>query len=257
MGGIADTFKPIFDLFLTPPFSFILVPGIIIIAIILIWYYFLKKPPEDKFEIETFQDVVANDLDEKFKVKGIHTKAGLTQGFDYLGNVDLWTRERGQMFPMVYDPKAEMFLDADPKKNPPIEYDLYIFRIFKGSFFLKLLHLAQKRYIIVKKEHLNNLEFSGNFRGWNINNSVQLTRWGNIFISSEVAEEYLTDIAIKRSHENTLTFLMNYSRKIIYLEMRHSKTMDRYITKKKTDKRAWEDYKKAEGYDEDSEYTED
>lgn len=258
MAGIQDTFKPLLDLIFTPPTAFIIWPIIIVVSIILIWYYFFKSPPEDKFEIETFNEIVLGDLDEKFKIKGIKTKAGLSQGFDYFGNIDQWTRERGRMYPMVYDAKQERFIEANPEKYKPKEYDLYIFRIIKGNFLTKLLRLATKKYVIIEKQHLSNLEFDTKFRGWNILNSIQLTRWGNVFISSEIGEEYLTDIAIKRSHENTLTFLMNYSRKIIYLEMRHAKVIDRYITKKKTDRKSWEDYKRAEGYDEElSEYESD
>lgn len=241
-------FQPFINFFGTPMGMFIL---IVAVVIFILYWYVSKKPQEDTFEIENFEDVLFTDVEEKFKLKGIRTKASLTQGFDFLGDVDTWIRERGKHQPLKYDSKIEQFIE-DPNQNPH-EYDLYIFRIWNANFIFKKLGIGQKKYVVVDVDHVANLDTRTSHKKWNLKPAIQLMRWGNIFVSSEAGEEYLTDIAIKRSHENTLTFLMNYSRKIIYLEMKHSKTMDKYARQKEIDSEQYNKYKKAEGYEEDGE----
>lgn len=231
--------------------------GIIVIAlssIVLIYYIltrFFKKKDWDKFEIETFEDVVLKDLDDKFKVKGIKTNSALVQGFDFWGSVDRWIRETGKHEVLTYDPKRQDYVIDDSKKMEFQEYDLYIFRIWKTNFLFKLLGIGKKKYVIVDKKHIANIDTKKpNYHQWNIGNNVQLFRWAGIFVTSSIGEDYVSDISIKRSHENTMTFMMNYARKIIYLEMKHAQIIDRYSTKKKIDRKAWAEYKRAEDIEE-------
>ncbi len=243
-------FEGIIDLLVSPIGLILIIVGV---SVALIYWYITKKEVPDTFEIETYEDVLFRDIDDKFRLKGISTKAGLTQGFDLLGDVDSWVRERGKHRPLKYDERIKEFVSDD--KVVPIEYDLYMFRIWNTNRLFKLLGLGNKKYVIVDKNHLANIDIKTGYKKWNLKPGIQLVRWGGMFVSSESGEEYLTDIAIKRSHENTLTFLMNYSRKIIYLEMQHSKMMDKYATKKAIDRKSWDSYKRAEGYDEDAEET--
>lgn len=241
-------FQGIIDLILSPIGIICIIAGI---SIYVLYWYFKRKPKEDTFEIETFEDTLLKDVDEKFKLKGIKTKASLTQGFDYLGDIDMWLRERGVHNPLVFDDQNKVFVQ-DPERKPK-KYDIYIFRIWKTNKLFKMLGFGKKKYVIADYDHLANIDSTRGFKRWNLKPSIQLVLWGNIFVSSEAGEEYLTDIGIKRSHENTLTFLINYSRKIIYLEMKHSKAMDKYAKYKEIDRATWDRYKKAEGVEEDAE----
>lgn len=241
-------FQPFINFLSTPLGMIILIVAVIVFVI---YWYVSREPEEDTFEIETFEDVLMRDVDEKFKIKGVRTKASLTQGFDFLGDVDSWIRERGIHKPLKYDSKLGQFIEDEGKEEK--EYDLYIFRIWNANKLFKLLGMGEKKYVIVELNHIANIDTKTGYKKWNLKPAIQLIRWGNIFVSSEAGEEYLTDIAIKRSHENTLTFLMNYSRKIIYLEMKHSKVMDRYARQKEIDRETWDKYKRAEGYEEEGE----
>lgn len=241
-------FDPMIELVQTPVGTIMLI-GLIGVGL----YYFITryitgKGEEDKFEIETFEDVVLKDLDEKMKVRGVKTNCALVQGFDFLGSVDRWMRERGKHERLIYDDKKGKFIEqADPKKKEFKDYDIYIFRIWNTNFLFKMLGFGQKKYIIVSKDHIINLDTKKtNLHQWNLKANIQMVRWGGVFISSAVAEDYVSDISIKRSHENTMTFMMNYARKIIYLEMKHSQVIDKYAMKKKIDRKSWESYKKAE-----------
>lgn len=250
-------FQPWIDL-ATHPIGLILIA---IVTIALIYHFFFRKGPEDKFEIERFEDKVAEDIDKKFKLKGIPVKGTLMQGFDFLGRVDMWLRMRGAHVPLTYDDKKGRFVETFEKKTikgkavkSPVKtpYDVYIFRIRKGNALSRALRLSKNIYALVEANHLSNFDVSKGFRTWNLKPHVEFKIWGGMYITSESAEEIISDIAIKRSHENTLTFLMNYARKIIYLELRHAKRLDRYRTAKEIEAKNWSDYKTG-GPEEESE----
>ena len=245
-------FDPMIELAQTPLGTMVLI-GLILVGAYYILTRYLTGKEEDTFEIETFEDVILKDLNEKMKIRGIKTACALVQGFDYLGSVDRWMREKGKHEMLIYDDKKGKFIEqADPKKREYTDYDIYIFRIWNTNFLFKLLGFGDKKYIIVDKKHIINLDTKKtNLHQWNLKANIQMVRWGGVFISSAITEDYISDISIKRSHENTMTFMMNYARKIIYLEMKHSQLIDRYAMKKKIDRKSWESYKKAEDIEDD------
>lgn len=240
-------FDPMVELAQTPLGTIVLI-GLILVGAYYVITRYMGGKEEDKFEIETFEDVVLKDLDEKMKVRGVKTNCALVQGFDFMGHVDRWMREKGKHEKLIYDDKQGKFIEqADPKKREFKDYDIYIFRIWNTNFLFKLLGLGNKKYVIVEKKHILNLDTKKtNLHQWNLVSNIQMIRWGGVFISSSMSEDYISDISIKRSHENTMTFMMNYARKIIYLEMKHSQNIDKYAMKKKIDRKSWESYKKAE-----------
>ena len=243
-------FQPLIDILSTPLGMIMAVVGVI--ALFLYWYSSRREEP-DAFEIETYEEILLKDVDAKFKLKGVRTKAVLTQGFDFLGDIDSWLKESGKHKPLVYDNQAGDYVEDPDAKDK--KYDIYLFRIWNANKLYKMFGLGERKYILVDKDHIANFDSKTGFKKWNLKPGIQIIRWGGMFVTSEAGEEYLTDVAIKRSHENTLTFLMNYSRKIIYLEMRHSKIMDKYARQKEIDSRSYEKYKRAEGYDEEGEET--
>ncbi|KYK22349.1 hypothetical protein AYK24_08375 [Thermoplasmatales archaeon SG8-52-4] len=242
-------FDPLIELAQTPMGTIVLIGLCIVGVYYVITRYFTGKE-QDKFEIETFEDVVLKDLDEKMKIRGIKTNCALVQGFDFLGSVDRWMREKGKYEQLVYDEKKDKYIE--PKEKVHIDYDIYIFRIWKTNFLYKFFGFGDKRYIIVNKTHLLNVDTKKvNLHQWNLKSNIQMVRWGGVFVSSAITEDYISDISIKRSHENTMTFMMNYARKIIYLEMKHSQNIDKYAMKKKIDRKSWESYKRAEDIEDD------
>lgn len=244
--------QPFVDI-LSTPLGMTLV--IVAIIVLFIYWYTTKREEPDEFEIETFEEILSQDIDAKFKLKGVKTRASLVQGFDFLGEVDAWIKESGKRKPLVFDTKIGDYIDDPNQEEKP--YDLYVFRIWNSNKIFKLLGFGQKKYVFVDNKHIANFDGSTGFKKWNLKPGIQVQRWGGMFVTSQAGEEYLTDISIKRSHENTLTFVMNYSRKIIYLELKHSKFMDKYARQKEIDRMGWEKYKRAEGVDEEGEETED
>lgn len=242
---MAGIFDPLISVAQTPIGTIFLL-GLVGIGVYYIVTRYLMSDKEDTFEIETFEDVVSKDLDEKFNLKGIKTSSALVQGFDYLGSVDRWLRERGKQPVMKYDDvKGKFITDQDKEKMQ--EYDLYIFRIWNTNFIYKFFGFGKKKYVMCDKKHISNIDTKKpNMHQWNIKPNIQFFRWGDVFVTSAIGEDFVSDIAIKRSHENTMTFLMNYARKVIYLEMKHTQMIDRYATKKRIDSKSWESYKKAE-----------
>lgn len=254
---MAMPFLDQFVLWVQSPIGIITMCGLLGVAVYFIISRVLNRG-EEEFKTEMFEDAVKTDLDDKFKVEGIKSRGSLVQGFDYLGSIDRWIRVKGSFKKLIYDPKKERYMDASeiPKKKQIKDvtpYDLYIFRIWKTNAIFKFFGFGERKYIVVEDKHISNISTVKDTEQWNLKKDVEFTRWANIFITSQAGEEYISDIAIKRSHENTLTYLMNYARKIIYLEFQHSKNMDRYATKKKIDKKAWSDYKRASDIEDENE----
>jgi len=244
---MAGIFDPMIEMAQTPVGTIFLL-GLVALGVYFLVTRYVLTDKEDTFEIETFEDIVSRDLDEKFNLKGIKTNSALVQGFDYLGSVDRWLRERGAHPTLKYDDvKGKFIAMENPKETKLQEYDLYIFRIWNTNFLFKMLGFGKKKYVMCDKKHISNIDTKKpNLQQWNIKPNIQFFRWGDVFVTSAIAEDYVSDIAIKRSHENTMTFLMNYARKVIYLEMKHTQMIDRYAMKKKIDSKSWESYKKAE-----------
>lgn len=245
MAGILD---PLFQILQTP-MGLMIAGGLIAVGV----YYLLTRlftSKEDRFEIETFEDQVAKDLDEKFRIRGVKTKSALVQGMDFLGSVDRWMREKGKKEVLTYDQKKSEYVRL--KKAKYQDYDLYLFRIWNTNPLFKFLGIGAKKYIIVNKSHIQNIDTKNpNHHQWNLKQNIQLVRWGGVFVTDAVSEDYVSDISIKRSSENIMTFMMNSARKVIYLETNHSKNIDKYATKKNIDRKSWDKYKRAEDIDED------
>lgn len=245
-------FDPLFSL-LQSPIGTIFLVGLVGFGVYYLVTRYLWKPKEDIYEIQTFQEAVIENLDEKFNVKGVSTKSALVQGFDFLGDVDKWLREKGQKPQLIWDEKRRTFIRQNPKQKPKmIEFDLYVFRIWNTNLIFKLLGFGKKKYVIVDSQHMANIDTSKpGFRQWNIKPNVMLYIWGGAFVTSKAGEDYVSDISVLRSHENTMTYLQEFTKKATYLEVAQARRMEGYERKKRVDSKAWERYKRADEYDSD------
>jgi len=234
---------PIVDQLLSPPLVYFVVPIIaVVIAYILYKQYYGK---EDVFEIEQFKDVVIEDIQDKFKGEGLRSKGFLMRGIDYFGKIDAWLHLKGTHEIMKYDPAKQLYVKSEEKGVP---YDLYLLRMPPLTLIDKIFR-EPKKYFLIDKKHFH--KFDPVSKSYNLKEDVQLYIFGGVFISSISGEEWITDISIKRANENTLTYLMNYSKKIIYLELAHAKTINRASVRTGLKKEQWESMKKeAEDVDE-------
>lgn len=227
---------PILDQLLSPPIVYFVGFGVIIFLIMWLYNKYVKK--EIEFEIEQLKDIVLEELDNRFKNDGLRTSAYLMRGIDYLAKINAWIHLKGQHETMKYDPAKKEYVKSN---DPPVPYDLYLLRK-PPTFWGKLLFRDPNTYFVIDKEHFNPYDPHSN--SFNLKEDIQLYQFAGAFMSSQAGEEWITDISIKRSNENTLTYLMNYSKKIIFLELAHSKSVNLLNVKTGLKKDQWESLKK-------------
>jgi len=240
-------------------FEFIFSPiGIFLIAVIIGAYLFYvyvikRKQPEEDFESKPFHELVLEDLDDLFKIQGIDTKGSLVQGFDFIGDVDKWLR-------VTKSDKSQFAIDENERRiveitNPkePEKYNLYIFRIYTYNFFLMNWLGFGKRYAVINKKSIVNINTISKKKTWNISVDTQLERYANVFITSQEGVDYVNDIAIKKMNEALLTYIANAPDRLIYLEMKHAKAIDRLRQAQEIKTKSFREYKKAEAEDEEKE----
>ena len=223
---------------------------IILIAVaIVIYLYYTKTEKEDKFKEITFEDTTLDNLDKLFKLHKSKIRAGLFRGHDYIGDIESYIKVKGIFKPLEMDEKADQYIESTDKKDFK-PYEIMIFRVWKTNIIMKLLNIGKKEYVLVDSNHIMNVDKNKNNKIWNIKADIQFIRFGGNFITSDAGKEFLSDISIKFSHENTLTYMQNFTRKAIYLELQHTKNMTAYEKKKKVDQDAWNRYKESKGYTE-------
>jgi hypothetical protein len=235
--------------FITSPLGIILIIGLIIILLI---YLILKNSNKKKdFQVVSFARMINDDFKEKFSFVGLSVKGALVKGgFTYLGRINKMIHEKGKIDILYHDPKEDKFVKPKDKKLPLSRpYDIYMFRIDPEGFILVrfirwLLGKQIFKYAIVDREHIQNFGGPDN-KLWNIFDWVSFQRFGEVFISSLLIKDYLSDISIKYAHESELTHLGNYANKIIYLEMEHAKGVNMRRAKKEIETKAYKEYKNA------------
>lgn len=239
---MASVFDPFIKMFQENPILLILALAGIAIYV---WYqYFYKEEKQPEFKEITFSMVTTKDLDERFKFHKINVKAGLRQGFDFLGDVESYVKAKGNFKWMKYVEDKDKYI-----QDKEMGYELYIFRIWNVNFLYKLLNWGTKKYVLVDKKHLSNIAIDESTKSWNIKPNVQFVRLGGHFVTSDAGAEYLTDIHIKFRYETLLTHTQNYTRKANFLEVEHSKLINAYMLKKKVDSKLWNEYQTAAGSD--------
>jgi hypothetical protein len=253
MNETATTTKPgpfdaVFQ-FLTSPLGMFLI--IIIIGVLIIYLLYKRLSKARTFEFITFARIIDEDLKKKFELKGLEVNGTLTQGFEFLGKVNKIIHEKARLDILYYNPKDDRFVIPTKRPDCPKTriYDIYMFRLDQKGFILirlirNLLGIPKHPYVIVDTKHIEN--FGGpRAHMWNLKTQIAFQRFGEVFITSEMSKDYLSDLATKYAHESELTYLANYPNKAVYLEMEHAKAMNKYRTKKDIDTKAYKEYKKG------------
>jgi hypothetical protein len=228
------------------------------IAILLVYKWF-KGKDENIFEFEKFEDTTKEDIQKNFKLegKGTRSKAKLIHGFQNpIGNVEKWLSKKGEWQLLKFNESTQKFesvmqdvqIDTGKKdkKNKSIiktekkpvkkSYDLKLFKVSEGWFIFKTIYhvLADTKY----------LHFDPLARIWDISENVPLRSYGGVWITSESGQIFLDDISFRRSLENNMTFLQNYSRKIIFLETNFVKREQLLTAKGVAKKLQYDNYSK-------------
>jgi hypothetical protein len=251
-----DAFSMVWGI-LTHPITLILI-GILIgaVAMILIYKY-IKGKDENLFEFEKFEDTVIKDIKENFEFEGRKSKAKLIHGFlNPIGDVNKILVKKGKWQLMKYNESKQKFevvmqdvkIDTAKKdaKGKPIirtesrpvtkEYDLKIFKIQEGWFIFKTTY-----FVAVDSKYLN---YDPLRRIWDIAESVPIHSYGKVWMCSEQGQTFLDDISFRRALENNMTFIQNYSRKVIWLETKFAERSELLTTKGVAKKLAYDNYAK-------------
>lgn len=256
----ADIFT-ILGLIVTNPI-FLILFGFLIggIIVFLFYHYIWKKEDKLVFEFEKFEDIVHDDLKKTFELQGISSKATLTHGINNpIGRVDKWFKQSGEWSVMEYNETQKKYLPKEVsfkkekiddqgkiiknKKGEPeyviekkplkVPYDLHVFRLKPNGWF------GDPNYVIAESKHMT---FDTLGKRWQLDPRVILKSFGKAWITSEFGEQYLQDISFRRSLENNLTFLMNQSRKVIFLETAFAQKNELLIGKGIAKKLAYDQY---------------
>jgi hypothetical protein len=241
---------------------FLIVSGFLIGALItfVIYHFFWKKDEKLVFEFEKFEDIVHDDLKGSFELEGIKTTSSIVHGINNpIGKIEMWFKKQGEWSVMEYDRNRKEYVikevpvkvvktneqgeaEKDKKGNVvhviqkqplKIPYDIHVFKIKSNSWF------GDPKYIIADSKYVN---FDTLGKRWQLEPNVSLRSFGKCWITSEIGEHYLQDISFRRSLENNLTFLMNQSRKVIFLETAFAQKNELMIGKGIAKKLAYDQY---------------
>jgi hypothetical protein len=242
---------------LSHPVTLILI-GVLVgaVAMVLIYKY-VKGKDDNLFEFEKFDDTVIQDVEKNMNFEGRKSKSKLIHGFlNPIGDVEKILQKKGKFQLMKYNESKQKFevVEQDIKidtgrigkdKKPIIrtekrpvtkEYDLKMFKVVEGWFIFRTTH-----YVIADSKYLN---YDPLRRIWDIAESVPIRSYGKVWMCSEQGQIFLDDISFRRSLENNMTFLQNYSRKVIWLETKFAERSELLTTKGVAKKLAYDNYAK-------------
>jgi len=238
--------------FITSPLGIIIILALVLILVI--YFIWKNSGKKSEFNVVSFSRMIQDDFKHKFAFVGLSVKGALVKGgFNYLGTINKMIHEKGSIDILYHDAKQDKFVKpkASELKRLPLTrpYDIYMFRLNPDGFILVrfilwLLGKQKFKYAIVDREHIQNFGGPDN-KLWNIFDWVSFQRFGEVFISSLLIKDYLSDISIKYAHESELTHMGNYANKVIYLEMEHSKGVNMRRARKEIETKAYKEYKKA------------
>jgi hypothetical protein len=209
---------------------------------------FYKKSKESFYESPKFEEFVPDDIESKFKIAGKNIRGELIQQTNYIGRIGavLWLKGK---FPAIEIDKNKYNIMDDQ-----IDYDMVAFKIVSGFFFFRWIGLFRK-YVFVNKNQLEtNIDARSKVKIFNLKQFVDLVPYGkNMYIGSKEAEEYISNIPIKRSNIGMLQYTADYPDRLVFLDTRHAKTVSRKKQEQEIKSKSFAEYKKAIGEDVDAE----
>lgn len=241
----------LFGFFLNPPYiGLILIFAIIIIYVI--YYLFYRKKGGEDYESPKFEEFVPDDLEKKFKFGGKKIKGELMQNLNYIGRIHSILYLRGK-FPLMEVDSNKFSITDDYE-----EYDMIAFKLVSDIPLFRWIGWF-KKYAFVDREQLHKtLDPRAKMKVFNVKQGVDFEPYGkNIFLASKHAEEYISNIPIKRSNVAMLQYTADYPDRVVYLDTRHTKGINRLKKAQEIKSESFAKYKKALGDEVDAEYEED
>ena len=231
------------DIFDNPMVSVLVVAAVI--GIIVYFFFFKNRKKGEEFIAERFEKTVYNDTKKIMKMSGIPIKGGkLCKGYYQIGgSIEAFAEVKGVNPVMVYDTKLKRYMDD--KKGAGKPYHNLILVSKSRDFFKKILGVGKEYFVLEPKS----VEYNTATKTWTLPVDCEVKPFGNCWTNSAAGMEWLSDISLKRTFENTLTHVENFPDKAAHLELQHAKFGSRVRTVADAEKSKYDSMKKAEDTD--------
>lgn len=208
--------------------------------VIAIFYIFQKKKNnEEELEIEKIEETVNENLNRLFSVCGTKIKGYLTKDARPISEIDAY-----------YDVTFERQNEIENKKilkmvkDLGFDYKLYIFKITDMNFisrFLKIFGIKPNSdFFIVPKKFI--LNFDGVSKTFTLCDKATFSVYAGVFVCDTLGFNFVNDISFRRAIEENMTYLQNYARKIVYMETKLPRGMERLQGIANNDVQKWKQY---------------
>ena len=210
-----------------------------------IYLIFSKKQQTFKdFKPQRFDKTIYDELQKKTNTYGKSITAKLFIGLTPIARIDKFKIIEGKFENVVYD---SLTRKAVIDENNPIHYKFLILRAKSQNVFFRLLGLRKSFYIIeIPKEKPNFIKFDARANRFILPENADMWSYGNVWVFSDNAVEYINDISIKRMNEQIMMYTENFPDKTIHLEQATARKerIERIISD--IDKSKWEKRKSVE-----------
>lgn len=210
-------------------------------------YLFLNRSKKDSykdFQFQSFEKTIKNGFKSKIDNQGIPINGYLYIGHHLIRFVDRYLFIKGNMAQMLLDLKKNIMQSDEKSKDQ--KYEFLILRMKNKNIIYRFLGIF-KQYVVIdvyfdKKRILRSDMEHGRFF---LPENIDLTSYGNVWVTSDAGMEYINDISIKRMNEQIMMNLENMPDKVVHLELEQAKKerINRTITE--LEKSKYDDLKKA------------
>lgn len=209
----------------------VLLIGIILIVIVIIVMR-RRKPEVIDYHPQPLKKTLKNDLDDKLKFLGKNVKGNCYIGMQRIAIIRRVVRIKGTFALTEFDPKTRRISIKDDK---PIIYDLFLLESLSNNFLIRIftLGLLGRFKMIIKNEKSAILIEGENLY---LPEGMDMMLYGKIWTNTSLGIEYLTDISMKRLHEQQQMHIENVADKFVAIEMHQAKTertLERKVQEKK------------------------
>jgi hypothetical protein len=228
------------DIFDNPMVSVAVVAAVI--GVIIYFLFFKNKKDKADFVPQRFEKTVYSEAAKIMKMSGTKIRGGrLCKGYHQIGgSIEAYAEVKGANAVMRHDTKLNRYLEDKTAK--PVPYHQLIL-VSKSRDFLKKLLGVGKEYFVLEP---GSVEYNYATKTWTLPDTAEVKPFGNVWTNSAAGMEWISDISLKRTFENTLTHVENFPDKVSHLELAHAKFSSRVRTVAAAEKSKYDAGKNAE-----------
>jgi len=207
-------------------------------------YYFVSRKNQKEFKSVPFHETVQKDIKMTLKRTGKACNGKLKIGYQTIGFIDRFLVQKGKFPFMEYDQNNKTFRHVH---NNDSNFNLLLLRTKSDNFFIRMFlswfgvgyqYFILNNSRIVYNDPINNI--------WVLQDNEYVIPYGNIWINSDHAMEYLDDISMKSSKESIMTHMENYADRIVHLEIKTARENQLKRADAQIQKERWESAKRID-----------